>query len=422
MDFNTALDTVAGVTVAVNVAAEEPPCADFPLDEHGLRYARVCELMKAEQLDVLVLTSEESVRYMSGYNSMIWAAAARWLPGALVVSRDPAEARLVVSVFDAGAAGGTAWTSVDAYSNPLEIPAKIVDHVRRAAGVGARVGFETGIGSSSSMPLDLVQQIVAELAPVGDASRILSAVRMIKSPVEIERLRTAAQAAATGYAVGIEAARAGITEEQLLCSIGAAMYANGSTPSTKALFLNAVAGADRYAFANAPGSDRPLAAGDVVFIDGGGPTRGYMSDIIRIGAVGDVGEEAEAWMSSAVAANAAMRHAARSGTTASALYEAGKSAYVDAGFGESVGSLFGHGIGLEVWERPFIQRHDDLREDVRLRPGMTLCLEPILAPVDETGAFRGLFVVEDMVAVTDGDADVLSEGLNREFARILDQP
>jgi Xaa-Pro aminopeptidase len=158
-----------------------------------------------------------------------------------------------------------------------------------------------------------------------------------------------------------------------------------------------------------------------VFIDGGGPTRGYMSDIIRIGAVGDVGAEAEAWMSSAVAANAAMRRAARSGTTASALYEAGRSAYVDAGFGESAGSLFGHGIGLEVWERPFIQRHDDLREDVRLRPGMTLCLEPMLAPVDENGALRGLFVVEDMVAVTEGDADVLSEGLDREFARIPDQ-
>jgi len=209
----------------------------------------------------------------------------------------------------------------------------------------------------------------------------------------------------------------GVGRYTLLSSIGSAMYANGSTASTKALFLNAVAGTDRHPLANAPGSDRALTAGDVVFIDGGGPTRGYMSDIIRMAAVGDVGAEAEAWMDAAVAANAAIRSAARAGTTASALYEAAFNSYVDAGVGESAGSLFGHGIGLEVWERPFIQRHDDPHEDVVLRAGMTLCLEPMLAPVED-GVLRGLFVVEDMVAVTSGDAEVLSEGLDRAFARI----
>jgi hypothetical protein len=48
---------------------------------------------------------------------------------------------------------------------------------------------------------------------------------------------------------------------------------------------------------------------------------------------------------------------------------------------------------------------------------MTICVEPILAPV-EGGALRGLFVVEDMLAITTGAADVLSEGLDRELARI----
>jgi hypothetical protein len=48
---------------------------------------------------------------------------------------------------------------------------------------------------------------------------------------------------------------------------------------------------------------------------------------------------------------------------------------------------------------------------------MTLCLEPILAPV-ENGSLQGLFVAEDMVAVTDGAAEVLSDGLERGFARI----
>ena len=110
--------------------------------------------------------------------------------------------------------------------------------------------------------------------------------------------------------------------------------------------------------------------------------------------------------------------AARAGLAASELYESAYAVYEERrARRQRAACLFGHGIGLEIWERPFIQRHDDSTEDVRLRPGMTICLEPILAPVED-GELMGLFVVEDMVAITDGDADVLSDGLAREFARI----
>ena len=38
---------------------------------------------------------------------------------------------------------------------------------------------------------------------------------------------------------------------------------------------------------------------------------------------------------------------------------------------------------------------------------MTICLEPILAPVED-GELKGLFVVEDMVGITGDGAEVLS--------------
>ena len=53
-----------------------------------------------------MLTQEESVRYLSGYVSVIWAAG-RWLPGVLIAPRDPRDAVLVPSAFDVGAATGT---------------------------------------------------------------------------------------------------------------------------------------------------------------------------------------------------------------------------------------------------------------------------------------------------------------------------
>jgi Xaa-Pro aminopeptidase len=419
MHLDAALDVIEHVDgEEIDLGGASPPYPDFPLDEYHARLARTRTLMELAGADVLVLAQEESIRYLTGYDSMIWIAAS-WLPAALVLPRDPAGAVLVNSAFDAGCTRGTTWVgNVDSYADPAELPGKVEAHVREAAGEGARVALETGLGSTLRLPWALAAELVERCGPsVEDASRLLSAVRMLKSDREVARLRQAAQAAAAGYAEGLAAARAGMTELELMTRIGAAMYANGCTPATKPLFLNAVAGPDRYALADAPPSDRPLREGDVMFLDGGGPSRGYMSDIIRIAAVGEIPARLERYMEAAEAAAAAMRAFARPGVTATELFEAGFDAYADAGLTESTGSLFGHGIGLEIWERPFIRRHDDPREDVRLRAGMTICLEPFLAPVED-GVLAGLFVVEDMVALTADGADVLSEGLDRRLARI----
>jgi Xaa-Pro aminopeptidase len=136
-----------------------------------------------------------------------------------------------------------------------------------------------------------------------------------------------------------------------------------------------------------------------------------MSDIIRMIGVGDLSPDAERHAELASAANAAMRAAVRPGVRVSEVYEAGRQPYDDAGVGAGAGALFGHGIGMEVWERPFIRRHDDPGENIALRPGMTLCLEPILMPMDASGAVAGVFVFEEQVAVTADGHELLSDGL-----------
>ena len=104
------------------------------------------------------------------------------------------------------------------------------------------------------------------------------------------------------------------------------------------------------------------------------------------------------------------------GIAASALYETGPRVYDDAGLAEGAGILFGHGIGLEIWERPFVRR-------TTTRRGRAPAAGDDDLPRADPGARRGrraqgLFVVEDMVAITRAGAEVLSEGLDRAFARI----
>jgi ABC-type sugar transport system ATPase subunit len=64
----------------VDLGGHHPAYPDFSRDEHSLRYARLAALLEAYDLDALVLTQEESVRYLSGYVSVIWAVG-RWLAG-----------------------------------------------------------------------------------------------------------------------------------------------------------------------------------------------------------------------------------------------------------------------------------------------------------------------------------------------------
>jgi Xaa-Pro dipeptidase len=365
-----------------------------------------------------VLTQEESVRYLSGYVSVIWAVG-RWLPGVLIAPRDPRDAVLIPSAFDVGAATGTPWVDrVDGHPDASAIPGLVAGHLRRLGLRLDRIGMEAGPGSIVMLPWPTAQALVAVLggAPV-DATRLLSVLRMVKSDAELARIRRVVGATTSGYRAALEAAKAGMTERELVSVATATMHRDGVTAGTRPTFLNCVSGRDRYPLVDTAASDRPLAEGDVVFLDGGGGSDGYMSDIIRLIAVGRISAEAERHVEVAGAALDAVIGTVRPGVRVSELFAAGQAVFDDAGVGAFGGSLSGHGIGMEIWERPFVRDHrTDPAEDVTLRPGMILSLEPILAPVDDDG-LAGIFVFENQVQVVADGVEVLSGDLETRLWR-----
>ncbi len=393
MNFDDALEAIDGIDGAgLDLREREPVWPDFPLEEYRRRYARLAALLNRQDLDALVLTQEEPVRYLSGYNSVIWAVG-RWLPTVFVAPRDPGQAVLVASQFDAGCAAGTSWArTVDTYRSVGELPAKVATHL---AAIGARpdhLGFELGPGSIMALPKAIADQITAQASQAGqqppDASRLLSALRMIKSPAEIDRIRRSVSAATAGYQAGLAAARAGMTEKELVSIIASAMHRHGTTAGTKPLFVNCVSGRTRYPLVDSPASDNVLADGDIVFVDGGGACDGYVSDI--------------------PGATQSMIGALRPGVRVSELLRTAARYVAAAGLAEEVGAVAGHGIGLELWERPLITEHDDPDDDVAVREGMVLCVEPILAPPHPDGGLAGIFVFEQQVLVTADGCEVLS--------------
>jgi len=413
VNFDDALATIEGIDGAGLDLGERPPVwPDFGLQEYRRRYARLTALMDWQDLDALVLTQEEPVRYLSGYNSVIWAVG-RWLPTIFIAPRDPRQATLIASQFDAGCAAGTSWAgTVDTYRDVAELPAKVAGHLTAVGARPSRTGFELGPGSIIALPKVVADQVTAlGEQPATDASRLISALRMVKSHAEIERIRRSVSAATAGYRAGLDAARAGMTEKELVSVIASAMYSRGTTAGTKPLFVNCVSGRTRYPLVDSPASGNVLADGDVVFVDGGGASDGYVSDILRLIAIGEVRPQDRRYADVAAAATQAMIDALRPGVRVSELIATAAACVAEAGLTETVGSVAGHGIGLELWERPLITEHDNADDDVAVRPGMVLCLEPILAPPHPDGGLAGIFVIEQQVLVTATGCEVLSRDL-----------
>jgi Xaa-Pro aminopeptidase len=420
MNFDAALELTDGLDgQGFDLGERVPPAPDFPMAEYRRRYQRLAALMAAAGLEALILTQEEAVRYLSGYNSVVWAVG-RWLPTVLVATRDPRDAVLFGSVFDGGCAAGTAWTQTVGYADMAELPALVAGLMARLGVAPAAVGVEYGPGSIMNVP----QFIAADLLRLAsdpvprDASPLVHALRMVKSPAEIDRVRRAVASAAAGYQAALEAAKPGMTEKELVSIIAATMYSTGSTAGTRPAFVNSVSGRERYSLADTPASDRRISAGDIVFIDGGAASDGYVSDILRLIGVGPLRAEDRRYAEVAAAATATMVGAVRPGVRVSDLLRAAAADVAAAGIATPVGVVAGHGIGLELWERPLIKEHADPDEDVSLRPGMVLCLEPILAPPHPDGGLAGIFVIEQQVLVTGAGCEVLSAALPAQLREI----
>jgi Xaa-Pro aminopeptidase len=420
MNFDAALDIIGGLDGAgFDLGGKAPTAPDFPLPEYQRRYQRLAALMEDSGFEALILTQEEAVRYLSGYNSVVWAVG-RWLPTVLVVTRDPADAVLFGSVFDAGCAAGTAWTQTVGYTDMESLPSLVAQHLARLDVAPGAVGVEYGPGSIMNVPQFIATALLrlASDPEPRDGSPLIHALRMVKSPAEIDRVRRAVASAAAGYQAGLDAAKPGMTEKELVSIIASTMYSTGSTAGTKPVFVNSVSGRERYHLVDTPASDRRITAGDVVFIDGGAASDGYVSDILRLIGVGPLRAEDRRYAEVAAAATATMVGTVRPGVRVSELLRVAAAQVAAAGVGTEVGVVGGHGIGLELWERPLIKEHANPDEDVSLRPGMVLCLEPILAPAHPDGGLAGIFVFEQQVLVTASGCEVLSAALPAQLWEI----
>ena len=231
-----------------------------------------------------------------------------------------------------------------------------------------------------------------------DASDVLSALRLRKEQAEVEAMRRAVKIAQNALEATIPLIKIGMTEKELSSELVVQLLKSGSEPEMP--FAPIVSGGPNAANPHASPSERKLQAGDLLVIDWGATYDGYISDLTRTFAVGDVDDEYVKIHRIVQEANAAGRAAAKPGVPCANVDQAAREVIEQAGYGRFFTHRTGHGIGMEGHEEPYM-RGDNMQ---LLEPGMAFTVEPGIYLPDRSGVR-----IEDNVVITETGADVLSD-------------
>lgn len=230
-----------------------------------------------------------------------------------------------------------------------------------------------------------------------DGSALFAALRSIKDKEEIACIRKAVEIAEAALEATLPLVKIGMAEKDIAGELFLQLIRQGSDTSLP--FSPIVASGPNGANPHAQPSLRPIAAGELLVIDWGACYAGYMSDITRTFAVGELDEEAIKIHKIVQQANSAGRAAGKPGRTCGSVDNATRTVIDEAGYGQFFTHRTGHGIGMECHEEPYMRGDNELV----LEEGMVYTVEPGIYLAGRNGVR-----IEDDVLVTGDGAESLS--------------
>ena len=178
-----------------------------------------------------------------------------------------------------------------------------------------------------------------------------------------------------------------------------------------------------------PSQHTVLREGQILSIDAGLILDGWQSDSALTVGVGRISEEAQRLIDVTEQSFFAALEFAREGNRISDIGHAVQQ-YVEVRGFSTVRALCGHGIGREMHEDPSVPNYGEPGHGVRLRKGMTICIEPMIAAGDyRVKTLRDGWTVvtcdgslcshyEHTIVITDGAPELLSlPGYHKEEKR-----
>lgn len=238
----------------------------------------------------------------------------------------------------------------------------------------------------------------ASEADFPDASDVFADLRLRKDKAEVGLMRAAVKIAQDALEVVIPQIKIGMTEKEVASELVVQLLKHGS--ESEMPFAPIVSVGPNAANPHASPSDRKIQAGDLLVVDWGATHDGYISDLTRTFAVGEVDEEYKKIHKLVQEANAAGRAAAKPGVPCANVDIAARNVIEKSGYGKYFTHRTGHGIGMEGHEAPYM-RGDNMQI---LEPGMAFTVEPGIYLTGRNGVR-----IEDNLVITEDGAESLSD-------------
>ena len=351
--------------------------------------------MARDRLDGLVVTHVPHLFYLLN---------ARASAGQAVIKADPPDIHLVIDfryreAIDRLVRGGAVPSRLAVHPVEASYDETLRDLLQRLG--LTRVGIE-----AEHLTVQRWQWLSASLdAALVPTASVVEDARVLKDAHEIDTLRAAGRLLASAAGALVDLVREGRTEQAVAADIDRRVHEAGFE---RPAFDTIVASGPNSALPHASPTDRRLTSGDLVVVDFGGVHRGYCVDMTRTLGIGAVGAERSRLHHAVLEAQRAALEMARPGIAASEVDGAARRTLDSYGLAEAFGHSTGHGLGIEVHERPRIGHKRSTGgpdgEDATLAAGMVFTVEPgVYLP--GVGGVR----IEDDLLLTEDGCEILTE-------------
>jgi Xaa-Pro dipeptidase len=355
--------------------------------------------LQNSQLDGLVLNPGSSLVYTTGLHFHLMER-----PVVIIFAKNEAPAIVLPELEIQKLVGLPYEIKAFPYGEKLDEWQRAFDNALNSLGLdGKKIGMEPrGLRMSEYTFL----QTAVPNAKFVDAGDTIIAMRLYKDADEVHAMRQAVTVAQKALQNTLPLVKIGMTEKEIAAELTLQLLRNGSDPEL--VFSPIVSGGLNAANPHATPGDRKLQVGDLLVIDWGAVVDGYISDLTRTFAIGDVESEYRKIHKIVQDANAAGRAAGKPGEPCANVDKAARNVIESCGYGLYFTHRTGHGIGMEGHEDPYM-RADNLQI---MQPGMAYTVEPgIYLP-----GRNGVRIEDDMVVTSTG-CESLSD-LPRELVTI----
>lgn len=356
-----------------------------PAFDYKARWKRAVRLMRERGIDALFLMKPANLAYFTGDGR----------PCALGLFTTSFDCVVSVPTCDYRDVRVTsAATDIRQFRNEESMFHGFRDVIRELGLTEATIGLEKNFFDAALF--EVFKGHILPKAQVVPATPVISRLRMIKEPAEIDCMGEAARVADAGMTAAKEALRVGTREIDVAGEAEYAMRRAGAEGWASATY---VASGSRSAIAHGPASLKLIENGDVIQVHVAPIARGYTADLCRTLFVGNVVHEAAQAMDAYLGAQEAGIAAARPGAPLPGIDDAMSEALKKSGYGDAFLRPVFHGVGMEHEEAPIPGGHAVIHGEEKVEAVET----GMVLSIGNCGVYRETFGVraEDTIWASD---------------------